>query len=247
MDAVTLPYEIVVVDNHSLDDNLQDLDESPRCRILRQSENLGFAKACNIGAKAARGDVLHFLNPDCLVRSDINASYALVAASQERCLYSTQIMDSNGALVGTSHVLPTLKNLFLMFSKPASVSRWHIGASILIRPDLFQEIGGFSEDYFMYAEDLDLFYKAQLAGIYSAQTESKVIHHSGGASKKVWSSWQRLLRTEASAQVFTHKYGLGLSYFLFKHLAFLKTVWSQPTTSTNELSAYWYQLLGLNR
>ena len=60
----TIAYEVIVVDNTPWDAELAGLDNHPAVRIVRCASNLGFARACNSGAKLARGELLLFLNPD---------------------------------------------------------------------------------------------------------------------------------------------------------------------------------------
>lgn len=239
---VKVPYEVIVVDN-SNDIAIDDLPWNESLRLLRQTSNLGFAKACNIGARESLGTVLHFLNPDCEVRADIQVTYDKALASRARCIYVTKVVDGDDRPTKISHALPTLKNVYSALFAPPKIARWYIGASLVMPVNVFREIGGFSEDYFMYAEDMDLFYKAYLAGVPTLQAPSVVVHHQGGASKTVWSKRERLARVEGSAAIFTQKYGLKFDYFVFKHLGFLTGVRHQPQEAFLELRMYWRQLL----
>src|SRR4051812_37936178 len=71
-DNVTLPFEVIVVDKDSVDDSLENLVSLQHTQIVRTGQNLGFAKACNVGSALARGQILHFLNPDTQVTENIN-------------------------------------------------------------------------------------------------------------------------------------------------------------------------------
>jgi GT2 family glycosyltransferase len=74
MQAITQSSETIVVDNASTDNSLGDLEsaflEDSRLKIVRNSSNLGFAAACNIGADLAAGSILLFINPDSYLHSD---------------------------------------------------------------------------------------------------------------------------------------------------------------------------------
>ena len=236
------PLEVIVVDNASADDSLRTLDAREGLVIIRESTNWGFAKACNIGARRAKYDLLYFFNPDAEVRGDINDAFAMASGGEPRTIYTTRIRDEDGAYQ-PSYLLPLFSNLVRMLFAPGRVARWHIGASVLIGKAAFQEIGGFSEDYFIYGEDMDLFYKAYLAGMTSRQSSATIIHAQGGCSEKVWTDLERLRRVESSASIFRRKFGLSLSYFVIKHLAFVKGLVRQPAASWRELKVFWEELV----
>ena len=63
--ACPLAVEVIVVDNASHDGSLDGLPDSPRIRVIRNTTNVGFAAACNIGMQASSAPFLLFLNPDC--------------------------------------------------------------------------------------------------------------------------------------------------------------------------------------
>src|SRR5690606_17731716 len=84
--ASSAPVEVVLVDNDSRDGEPQKtLDahrDDPRVRSVRNATNLGFGRACNLGAARARGDALLFLNPDGLVEADTIRKFREAAADR---------------------------------------------------------------------------------------------------------------------------------------------------------------------
>ncbi|MBX3021252.1 MAG: glycosyltransferase family 2 protein [Bdellovibrionales bacterium] len=240
---VRVPYEVIVVDNSSSDGSTVDLPCEGKVKILFQNTNLGFSKGCNRGARAATGTVLHFLNPDTQVDGSINAAYETALKAEKNCTFTTKLANVEGKIEKTSHVIPTLKNMYNLFVAPDAVERWHIGASILVSPETFWNVGGFSEDYFMYWEDIDFFYKCIRADIPNTTLPTVITHHKGGCSRNVWSTWQRLKVMEQSGLAFSEKFDLRLDYFVFKHLAFFRNVILHPVTSFMGLEVYWAALL----
>lgn len=240
---VCAPFEIIVVDNDSRDNSLEALPSD--VRVLRQRQNLGFSKACNIGARAANGSVFHFLNPDAEVGADINEAYARVFAASESAIYVTPIVDHEGRRQKTNYVLPNFSNVVKMFMRSQDVQYWYLGASVIVPRDLFWRLGGLSEDYFVYGDDIDFFYKAYLAHVPTVVLEAEVMHHSGGSAKKVWDHRQRLKRVERAASIFSYKFGLGWDYFVFRHLAFARGVWRDPAGAAFELFLYYRERLEL--
>ena len=95
----------------------------------------------------------------------------------------------------------------------------------------------------MYAEDMDFFYKAHLAGVKTVESRARVIHHQGGASRRVWTEKERCERVEHSAVIFARKFDLQFDYFVFKHLALLRFGWRNPVLSLIGIAYYWRELL----
>ena len=96
--------ELVVVDNASRDGSLRQLPAEPRVRLVLNPDNRGFARACNQGAELARGDLLLFLNPDCVLPA--GALAALLQAMRSRPgigVLGAQLLDADGSLQAASH------------------------------------------------------------------------------------------------------------------------------------------------
>jgi GT2 family glycosyltransferase len=200
-------FEVIVVDNGSFDSCREViLEEYPDVRYLQSNENLGFAKANNFGAKRAKGEYLLFLNPDTeVIGNAVSSILSEIKALHHAGIVGCKLLNTDGTLQ-TSCVqpFPTILNqvldlnvlqrlfpgfslwgksaLFVDANKPAEVQAIS-GACMIVRSAVFKEVNGFSPEYFMYTEDIDLCYKAKQAGYknYYVSTVS-VIHHGGGSS-----------------------------------------------------------------
>jgi hypothetical protein len=232
--------EIIVFDNASSDGSATGLGAD--VQVIASTENLGFARGCNLGARAAQGEVLHFLNPDTTVGSDINDAYRQAGEFPQNLLV-TRVIDTHRKFESQGYPFPTLGNLVRLIFSPAAVKRWYVGASVIMSREVFQRLGGWSEEYFMYAEDTDLFYKASIAGISVNQSPAIVYHNQGGSTRAVWTRRQRLQRVENSALIFARKFNLVFSYFVFKHVAFAHHLFRSPREALEELTVYWKALL----
>ncbi len=204
----TVSTEVVVVDNASSDDTVAVLKERyPWVRLIEQPTNLGFARAVNIAASAATGRYVLLLNSDTVVIDD--AVGRLVAFAEQyphhgvyggRTLAPDRTLDPSscwGAPTLWSHLcfglgLTTALRGSRLFD-PEALGGWQrdnvasvgvvTGCLLLVRRDLFAQLGGLDPRYFMYGEDVDFSVRARAAGYDPVITPTAtVIHHSGASS-----------------------------------------------------------------
>lgn len=202
---------VVVVDNGSTDSSLSECGEvlGTRLQIVRNEKNLGFGRACNVGARHAHGAFLLFLNPDSVLNED--SIVGAVAALRDPKYSSVavcgiKLVDESGRPGRTCTRFPTpwsmtvhslgLNRLFPRRVPSYVMSEWShedtafvdhvIGAFYLVRNDAFESVGGFDERFFVYMEDLDLSRRLASAGwrvLYSAAVSA--YHEGGGSSKQI--------------------------------------------------------------
>jgi O-antigen biosynthesis protein len=184
-----LSFEVLVVDNGSVDGTEEFLSQlQGDVRIIRNRDNLGFAKACNQGAQAARGKYLVFLNNDTLPKE--GWLRALVHEVEEhpevgivgsKLLYPDGTIQHGGVVRDCRYFLPY--HLYKSFAgdHPAVNQRREFqivtAACLLIRRSLFEEAGGFDEGYVNGFEDADLCLKVRERGhLVVYQPRSVVVH-----------------------------------------------------------------------
>ncbi len=202
-------FEVIVVDNASFDGCDLILEkEFPGVIFIQSKENIGFAKANNLGFKHSSGRNILFLNPDtkmigaCLSVLCNNLDSIPDAGAvggkllnedlsiQSSCIQAfPTVLNQILAIEYLKARLPILKfgginPLFFNKGMPEEVEAVS-GACLMIKRNLFEKIAEFSTDYFMYAEDVDLCYKVQNAGykVYYV-SDAQVMHYGGGSSKK---------------------------------------------------------------
>lgn len=205
-----LAVELVVLDNASADGSADAIAAArPEARLVRLAENIGFARANNRAARAARGEYLLLLNPDTLVRPGaIERLVAFARAHPEAGIWGGRTVFADGRLnptncfrrmtpwslfawaVGLSAAFPRSEAL-----NPEVYGGWPrdteravdivSGCFLLIRRALWERLGGFDPDFFMYAEEADLCLRAARLGARPWVTpEAEIVHH-GGASQAV--------------------------------------------------------------
>ena len=155
-------------------DNGGDVDAREGVMLISPGENLGFAGGCNFGARRATGDALVFLNPDTvvapraldeLVRPLEDPTIGIVSA-RLRLLDQPELLNSAGNEVHVTGISWAGR-----YGEPAErVAElrdvaFPTGAAMAIRRDLFEELGGFTEELFMYTEDLELGWRVRLRGL----------------------------------------------------------------------------------
>ena len=204
-----LNYEVNVIDNASYDGaDAIIAQEFPSVRFIQSSKNLGFARANNEAFKASSGQSVVFLNPDTEVQGNAIESLheQLRKLPQAGAVGPTLLNSDMTVQTSCIQTFPTISNQALdmevlrgkfprlkLWGMQALYSNTDIpavvevisGACLMVRRDVFENVGMFSTDYFMYTEDIDLCYKIRTAG-YKAYfvKDARVIHHGGRSTKK---------------------------------------------------------------
>lgn len=199
--------EVIVIDNHSTDGSREFFPNTfPGIQFIWNKENTGFAKACNQGASLARGDYLLFLNPDTVIPENcLEKCLSFFVAHPDAGALGIKMLDSNGNFLKESkRSFPSplisfykLSGLSYLFPGSKIFSRYHLahldkdkdhpvpilcGAFMMLPKKLFDEVGGFDERFFMYAEDIDLSYRIIQAGYQNYYIGTSHITHLKGKS-----------------------------------------------------------------
>ena len=165
---------MIVVDNGGSDAEVVAAEGRERVQLLEPRENLGFAGGCNFGAAEATSDVLVFLNPDTVVGPGALRQLARTLEDPEvgiamarLCLLDRpELLNSGGSVVHVSGLawagrFGEQAESIRLLEDVAAAS----GAALGIRRDTFRALGGFTDELFMYQEDVELSWRAHLAGL----------------------------------------------------------------------------------
>ena len=194
----TIEAEIIVVDNNSPDDSCEIVKELfPNITLIENKDNSGFSKGNNIGVAVAKGEYLCILNPDTVVAEDTFTKLLKFAESAKDVgIVGCRLINGNGNYLPESkRNIPTPKVSFnKIFGLGDSYYANHVkefgsgevdvlvGAFMLLKREIYNEVGGFDEDYFMYGEDIDLSYITLKAGYNNYYLGNQTIIHFKGES-----------------------------------------------------------------
>jgi GT2 family glycosyltransferase len=232
--------EIVVVDNDSSDDSAERVaSELPEVRWIQLDRNYGFPTAVNHGLRATSGEWVLLLNNDATIDEDA-VGHVLgraipdnvgTIALQMRFADSPEVVNSAG--IGVD-VLGVAFDRFLgepvdgPASEPAEVFGACAGAA-LFRRAMLDDIGGFDSGIFLYLDDADVAWRAQMAGWRALYVPEAVVWHAHSATTKHGSSFKyfhvgrsriRLLARNADTRQL-RRYGLQILAYDFGYVAFV--------------------------
>jgi len=202
--------EIIVIDNNSSDDSCQMMKTRfPHIKLIENKENSGFPKGNNIGVAEAKGEYICILNPDTVVAENTFEKILNTKNWQLNTgIIGCKLIDGTGNFLPESkRGIPTpwvaftkIFGLYKIFPKVQLFNQYYaqyldenqsgkvnilVGAFMLMKRDLYNEVGGFDENCFMYSDDIDLSYmvlKKEKTNYYFAETT--VIHYKGESTVK---------------------------------------------------------------
>lgn len=181
-------FEVIIVDNASSDDSIQKIKklQIKNIRLIESKENLGFSKGCNLGAKNAKGNYLLFLNSDTEIKDQGLVKMVDYLKKNEKVgILGGALKNEDGSVQPSTGKFYNLPNLFLMLCgydkrvSPKVIKKvdWVSGASLMISRKVFEKIGGFEKELFMYMEDVELCYKAKKKGFPTYFYPEIVLYH----------------------------------------------------------------------
>ena len=193
--------EVIVVDNNSQDNSCAMVKRLfPHFKLIENKENSGFSKGNNIGVAQAQGKYICILNPDTVVAEDTFLKLIAFAETKTNLgIIGCQLIDGSGKYlpeskrnipspsVSLKKILGNNKDYYANHINKNLIEEVEIlvGAFMFLKKVVYDHVGGFDEDYFMYGEDIDLSYsvlKANFHNFYFGSTT--VIHFKGESTLK---------------------------------------------------------------
>lgn len=205
-----LTNEIFIIDNASDDGSVEFIKEKfPQVKLIANQNNLGFGKANNLGLNEASGKYLLMINPDTIVAEDtFEKMIEFFDQNKNVGLAGCKILNPDGTLQlacrrsfpGPWVSFTKVTGLSSFFPKSRIFARYNLtyldenqtyevdaisGSFMMMRKEVYEKVGGFDEQFFMYGEDLDLCYRIQKAGckVFYVHT-TQIIHYKGESTKR---------------------------------------------------------------
>ena len=266
-----LDAEIIVVDNNSPDDSCAMIRERfPNVILIENKENSGFPKGNNIGVAAAKGEYICILNPDTVVAEDTFEKVLAFADTKNKLgIVGVKLIDGKGNFLPESkRGVPTpfvaftkITGLYKLF--PEMFGKYYashltkdetgmveilVGAFMVMKREVYLEVGGFDEDCFMYSDDIDLSYMVLKTGranyYYHATT---VIHYKGESTVKDKKYMQRFQQAMNFFYNKHFKVSVLFSFFMKLGILFFSFVKMFQGKQKPKLEAQDYILVSHNR
>ncbi len=204
----TVQLETIVVDNASSDNSVEMLrTEFPSVRVIENKTNVGFSCANNQALAVAQGRYLFLLNPDTELRPNtLQTLFDYAEANPRVGIIGPELFYGDGTLQSSRRRFPTLATAFLestklqqWFPRNRVLARYYMldtsddatqqvdwinGSAMFARREMYEQVGGFDEGFFMYSEELDWCYRAKQAGWQIVYLPTAQITHYEGKSSE---------------------------------------------------------------
>jgi len=215
-------FEVIVVENNSADDSFKATNKLQYpLQMIELDHTVGFSEANNLGAKVAKGKVLLFLNPDTEVQEHALDVLYREVIEHDYGAVSGKLLNADGSIQPQGGALPNLFNVFLWmffiddlplvsrlffpyqqrtrsFFTKKSKTGWIGGTAFAIRKDLFEELGGWDSNMFLYGEDVEFCLRiAQNKKEVRIVPEAEIVHYqhksTGGQARSLKGEFAGLL------------------------------------------------------
>ena len=244
-------YEIIVVDNNSIDGTSDLVKEKfPYINFIKNEQNLGFAAANNRGIKVAKGLYIFLLNPDTIVhKGAVDRLIGFMDDNPDVGACGPKLLNADGTTQGSVRQFPTFRaalyrhtifKVLLIFRKQQhrymmrhfSYDRQMdvdqvTGAAFMTRKSIVDQIGAMDEQFFMYYEEVDFCYRVNKAGYRIVFTPTAAITHFGGQSSGQIPIENRMMLVKSMLMFFRKHRGrfvTGLFNVLFKPAVILRDI-----------------------
>jgi GT2 family glycosyltransferase len=216
------PLEIIVVDNASTDSSPYLIrSKFPEVKLIENDKNVGFGAGNNLGIKESRGEFIMILNNDAYLDAHCieELKKSIVKDKRYGASASKIVLEGEANLLDAAGISIYLDGLSIGRGRLEDMDRYNeevevffgSGCACLLRREMLEDIGLFDEDFFLYAEDTDMGWRAQLSGWRCIYNPRAIVYHSHSASTSTYSKIKAFL-------VERNRIWITIKYFPFSFL-----------------------------
>jgi GT2 family glycosyltransferase len=257
------PAAFIIVDNDSKDGSFKILKKHPEIQVIANSKNLGFGAAANQAIAKAQTTYVLIMNADLkVVPGSIHLLEEFLDTHDEAGVVAPKLLFEDGSLQPSCRNFPTPFSMFLYLSfldrivpsdyrlsekdhTETRIVEQPMGAALMVRKKVLDEVGGFDHAYFLYMEDVDLCERILKDGwkIFYFP-ESQFVHHAGGSSNQDPLTSQKYFVDSAMLYFVRKDYSeiatkfLLSAAFLMRSVIYLFAVKFKKALSSFKLSMY---------
>lgn len=198
----------VIIANNSQDDKLYDVIVEYRffdrlkIKLVQSSTNIGFGSAMNLASQQAIGEYLLIINPDIRIYDNqLLGAFASFLDAHTRFGVATCRLLDDGGIDRSEFTTFEFRYKLEMVHSP----RWFSGAFLIVPRQVYLDVDGFDEDFFMYCEDEDLCLRIQRMGLPLLKNNVLSVYHKGGVSEPI-KGYDFFYRWFCSQLLFCHKH-----------------------------------------
>ena len=178
-------HEVILVDNNSTDESIDFVKQKFPSVIIKQlDQNLGFAEANNIGGDIAKGDLLLFLNNDTKVTEGFLDPLVEAIKSDEIAICQSLLLKPDGAIDSSGDFIDQYGRAYNNKTIPKQTSPILCarGACMLVKKNIFNDLGQFDKNFFVSFEDVDFGLRARICGYDAVIVPNSIVYHLGSGT-----------------------------------------------------------------
>jgi len=263
-------FEIIIIDNASTDGTVDAIKRDfPEVKLIINTENRGFAVANNQGVEKAQGEYILFLNPDTIVHPhSLDGLIKFMDDNKDVGACGPKLLNRDGTPQRSVRRFPSFRGALhrhtafrflgifngqyrkwamkdLNYNRQIDVDQV-MGAALMIRKSLIEQIGPMDEGFFMYYEEVDLCYRIKQAGWRITYVPEVEITHLGGRSTGQIPAGKRIMAMTSLIRFFKKhrgKFATGVFVCIFKPALAVKDL----INITTGIAKYTFATLALNK
>lgn len=201
--------EVLVIDNASTDETITVVRNSQlNPALIENRENVGFGRACNQGSAVSKGSFIYFLNPDAELVGPSALARLCEALSRNKKwgMAGSRVESASGEWKPPATMYPDESHVRKDFSGLPGQIAWIVGASMIIRREVYAELGGFDPEFFLYSEETDFCLRLRQRGYKIGMVEEASVRHIGGVSERGRDPYEVWLRRSEGLHLFWQKH-----------------------------------------